>query len=397
MQLLKQVLKEIKPEKLKIKEAEELLKKINTAIKKSKIKAKAVFGGSYAKNTWLKKSDADIDIFVKFDMKYVHQDLSELLKKILKSFKTVRLHGSRDYFQIKNKLKFEIVPVLDIKKPSDAHNVTDFSPLHVAWVKKHKLNDEIRLTKKFFKANNVYGSESYIKGFSGHVVDILTIHYGGFLNLVKEITKWTPKTIIDPEKKQKNPLFTLNKSKIQGPLIVIDPVQPDRNAASIVSKEKYYQLIKACKEFLKNPSKKFFEEQKKDYTKIKGHLIVLQVTPLRGKKDVVGSKLLKVFKYLEKKLSEFEVVSSGWEWNKKAKFYFVLKKKKLFEEFVRQGPLLSFEKHVEKFKKIHKKTFIKNKRINALIKRKHLTPNSLIKDLIRDEYVKSRVSNIKIV
>ncbi|PIN81928.1 hypothetical protein COV11_00720, partial [Candidatus Woesearchaeota archaeon CG10_big_fil_rev_8_21_14_0_10_30_7] len=351
--------------------------------------------GSYSKHTWL-KSDSDVDIFVKFNLKYAHEDLSELLKKILSSFKIVRIHGSRDYFHIKNKLTFEIVPVLNIKKASQAHNVTDFSPLHVAWVKKSKLSDEIMIAKKFLKANKVYGAESYIMGFSGHVVDILTIHYGSFLKFVKNVANWKTQTIIDPEKKYKgkNPLFILNTSKIQGPLIVIDPVQPDRNAAAVVSGEKYFELIRACKAFIKSPSKTFFEEQKKELKK--GNLLILEITPLRGKRDVVGSKLLKIFNYFKKKLCEFELIDSDWGWNGKVKFYFVLKNQKLSNEFVRTGPLLEFKDHVENFKKIHKNTFIKNNRINATLKRKYSTLNLFVKNLLKKDYVLERVISIKI-
>ncbi len=51
----------------------------------------------------------------------------------------------------------------------------------------------------------------------------------------------------------------LNKSKIQSPLIVIDPVQAGRNAAAALSFEKYDLLRKKAKEFLKcwEISKKF--------------------------------------------------------------------------------------------------------------------------------------------
>jgi len=64
--ILKQVLEEIKPEKENVREVEGFLKKLNSEIKKHKIKAKATAGGSYAKDTWL-KGDYDVDIFVKFD------------------------------------------------------------------------------------------------------------------------------------------------------------------------------------------------------------------------------------------------------------------------------------------------------------------------------------------
>ena len=186
-QLLSEVINDIKPSKEYEKEilnkANSIINKINKSIKD----AKAVLGGSGAKGTWLKTFDADI--FVKFNynkFKDKSDKLSDNLEKFLKkNFKITRLHGSRDYFQIRGgKFTFEIVPILDIKKSEQAKNITDVSPLHSNFVLKHKkLIDEMRLTKQFFKAADAYGAESYIRGFSGYVCEILTAYYGSFLKL----------------------------------------------------------------------------------------------------------------------------------------------------------------------------------------------------------------------
>ena len=203
-ELLKEVLEGLKPDERKVrKEADITLKKLNSGLKKARIKAKAVTGGSVAKGTFL-KGDYDCDIFVKFDFrKYGDKDISKILGEVLKKyFKNVtRVHGSRDYYHIKDRqseFRYELVPVLDIKKTSDAVNVTDCSPLHVSWVNKFpKMKEEIMLTKAFMKAAKTYGAESYIKGYSGHVVDIITIYYGGFLNLLKAAAKWKHREVID--------------------------------------------------------------------------------------------------------------------------------------------------------------------------------------------------------
>src|SRR3989338_3799154 len=144
----------------------EIIKKINQGQKS----IKAILGGSGAKGTWLKSFDADI--FVLFDygkFKDKSSELSDVLERILrKRFKNIiRLHGSRDYFQIRQgNFTFEIVPILKIQKAEQAKNITDASPLHFKWVAKHKkLVNEMKLTKQFCKAQNVYGAESYIKGF----------------------------------------------------------------------------------------------------------------------------------------------------------------------------------------------------------------------------------------
>jgi len=401
--ILKQVLEEIKPEKENVREIEAFLKKLNSEIKKHKIKAKATAGGSYAKNTWL-KGDYDVDIFVKFDMKYKDEDLSKLLAKVLKKFKPEKIHGSRDYFWVKNMIKFEIVPVLDIKKAAQAENVTDFSPGNVKWVntKGKKYKDDIRLAKTFMKVNGVYGAESYIMGFSGHVVDILVIHYKGFLPMLRAAVKWKPKVIIDPTGKVgKKATMVLNKSKIHGPLIVIDPVQPERNAAAALNLKNFEYFMKCAKDFLKKPSKEFFEYKKFDdaYFKKKGHLMFIEVAVPKGKEDPVGAKLLKAYHFIRTKMKDFEPIEGGWSWDKqkKAIFGYVVKKKKLPETYEQVGPKVEFREGVKQFKKKYKKTKVKKGRVVTILKHKHRDLRKFLeKEVFSSEYLKDKVKKCKV-
>jgi len=406
MEFLEQIKENIKPEKETIKEINKVVKKINELLKKEKLKATCKKGGSIAKGTFL-KDDYDVDLFVIFDKKYKGKDISKLLGKALKKLKPEKVHGSRDYYQIKNDLLFEIVPVLKVKNYKEIENITDMSPLHIGYVNKKankKIKDDIRLAKLFCKAQGIYGAESYIRGFSGHILDILVIYYKGFINLLKAAKKWKDKTIIDPENHHDDVLFELNKSKTQGPLVIVDPVQPDRNAAAALGKKNFNIFKKKAKEFLKNPSENYFIKKKIDLKKLKerakkDYLIVLNIKAKKGKKDIVGSKLKKVFEYIEKSLknNDFKVLFSDWEWNKKqkAKFYFIIKKEKLSKEILHEGPPLDKKEHVSLFKKLYKKTTIKNKRLYAKVKRKYLKPEKLINDLKKEKYVKERVKEIK--
>ncbi len=413
MELLKKVLKEVKPNKEEEKEVKDkignFLKRINKGLKD----AKAELGGSGAKETWLSHAH-DADVFVGFNYnKYKDKSdqLSDILGKHLKKvFKKVsRLHGSRDYFQIKEKgFTFEIVPIIKIKKAEDAINITDVSPLHAAWVKKHKkFADDIRLTKQFCKAQGIYGAESYIKGFSGYICEILTIHYKGFFNLMKNASKWKEKVFIDVKKYYRNKkeiLDHLNLSKIYSPLIIIDPVQKDRNAAAAVSHEKYDEFICICKEFLAKTSKEFFEKKEVSVDELKKRagkdkLILIDVGALAGKEDVVGSKLLKSLEFVEKELvkKEFKLYEKGWKWDKskKALFWYIVDKKPLSEYVIKQGPPLALKKHVYNFKKQYKgKTFTKKGKILAKVKRDYKDASKLVKELIKDKYVKEKVKSI---
>lgn len=410
--MLGEVLEEIQPDKNYEKEIFERLNFIIKKINRNQKSANAVLGGSGAKGTWLKTFDADI--FVLFDygkFRDKSEKLPDILEKILKKkFRNVlRLHGSRDYFQIKQgSFTFEIVPILKIKKAEQAKNITDVSPLHSKWVNKHKrLVNEIKLTKQFCQAQNAYGAESYIRGFSGYVCEILAIYYGSFLNLIRNAAKWQDKVVVDVQKyyKGKDIFKIVNTSKLVSPLIVIDPVQKDRNAAAALSAEKFKLFKNSSKEFLRNPSKEFFV--KKDLKSIflaekaqNNKLIIIKAMPLSGKIDIVGAKLLKTYEFLKSELNKhgFKIIKTGWEWGKNsdASFYFIFDKKLLPKTIKVEGPPVKIGQHAANFKKTHKRTFVKNGIIYSERKRKFLAPEELFKEIFKCRFVRERCKSINL-
>lgn len=382
----------------------QMLEKVNSQIKKHNIKATAEIGGSLAKGTNLAR-DYDVDIFIKFDLSYEDQDLSKLLAKILKPIKPTLVHGSRDYFQKQaGKINFEFIPVLFIQGANQALNITDCSPLHTTWfVKKgKKVRDDVRLAKMFCKAAGVYGAESYIRGFSGHTMDILVVHYGGFEQLLKASLKWKEKIVVDPERAHNgNALKILNRSKIEGPLIVIDPVDPYRNAASNVGREKFHKFIEHSRRFLNNPSEEFFEIKKLDVNQLKKKFPVfleVKVITKKAKVDVAGSRILKVFETLQEELEEYSIIESGWYFDKESKgmLWFGVSHDKRKSEVTISGPPLSAKKHVANFKKKHKKTFTKSGRIYTTQRRRLLSIDKVALQILKKPYLKQRMKSCSV-
>ena len=209
--ILQDVLEKAEPPKENLELIEsslkEFLEKFEKNLKKLKIKAEIFIGGSYAKNTMIRKDNYDIDIFVRFKE---GKDISKLTKKALKDFGAKIVHGSRDYFQvtITKDIFFEIIPVVKIESPKEAENITDLSYSHVRYIKRkiktRKFLDEVKLAKVFCYANDCYGAESYINGFSGYALELLVYHYGGFLKFIKAMSKVGDKLVIDTEKHYKN-------------------------------------------------------------------------------------------------------------------------------------------------------------------------------------------------
>ncbi len=387
-----------------------VIQKINITLKKKKIRAQAVVGGSIAKGTFL-KDDHDCDVFVGFEKKtYSGKDISRILEPILKdAFKRVRLlHGSRDYFSFsENEINYEIVPVLAIRDPADAENITDCSPLHVAWVRKHKrFRDDIRLAKAFCKASRLYGAESYIKGFSGHVLDILTIHYSGFVKLLEASLEWKAPQVIDTENHHKGrALEVLNTAKVQSPLIVIDPIEPMRNAAASLSQQKFDVFMKLAEAFLDDPKLSYFKKKEVTLAQVRKRaddkkLIIIDITAKTGKPDVVGSKLLKAVDYIGQKLADggFLIHDLDWVWNKKrsAWTYIITDHGRIASDYTRPGPPLSEKEHVAEFRKKNRNTFIAGNRIFATIRRKYTLPEQLLRVAIKDAYLKDKVARIRV-
>lgn len=384
----------------------EIKNKLEVAAQDRDLSVDIVPGGSTAKGTFL-KGDYDVDLFVRF--KDADIDLSNTLELLITELDIVfeRIHGSRDYFSFTyNNFFFELVPVKYIEDKSNADNITDMSPLHVLWVENHLskyLQEDIRLAKQFCKAAGVYGAESYINGFSGHVLDILVIHYGGFNQLLNEASKWSEVAVVDTDHKHEDVFTSLNQSKLVSPLVVIDPVDPQRNAAAAVSNEKYEAFISAAKEFVKSPSEDFFEIKPFDISKVvKGDdrdLFVIKVIPQVGKKDVVATKVLKIFEFLQRHLllHDFEVHDTGWHYNPDgATLYFVIDKKDLEPTMVRQGPPLNNEVGVKRFREVHHDAYEKDGRLYAYVKREFTNAEKCLNHLLNQDFVKERSKETKI-
>jgi tRNA CCA-adding enzyme len=389
-EILKEVLNKVNPPKEEFDSIDKFVKdfknKIEEKLKSAKINAEVFVGGSFAKKTLIKKGLYDIDVFVRFDKKYLGKDISKLLEKIIKGNKfgkISRIHGSRDYFKIEPENKnffIEVIPVLKINNPKEADNVTDLSYFHVNYIRK-KLKTEkklggARIAKAFCHANKCYGAESYINGFSGYALELLIDYYGDFMSFVKGISKVKDKEIIDADKLYKNKYditINMNSAKMSSPIVLIDPTFRERNALAALSKETFRNFQETCKKFLKSPSIEMFETEKINLEKIKNkaqknkyEFILLGAETDKQEGDIAGSKLVKFFKHLSDEIEKFyEIKEKGFEYNggKTAEFFFVVKKK---NEIILSGPEIKDKKeNIKKFRQRHKNIFEKKGRLFA--------------------------------
>jgi len=368
--VLKEELGVISLSREEVLELEKVAKGFIASLKVQRIKA--YVGGSLAKGTMVNRvGKQDIDIFVVFDYSEDILGLEKILGKIKLPGELKKVHGSRDYFQIIcEEVILEVIPVVKNKDPELAENVTDVSLSHVKYVggvvkKNPVIADEIKLAKAFCQANRCYGAESYVKGFSGYSLEVLVIHFGGFVKFLKGISK---SRVIDPLKYfkgERDILNELNASKLIGPIVLVDPTYKYRNVCAGLGSETFEKFLKVKDEFVKNPSLDYFKRKAIDVVELKklgGTFVEIDLKTDRQEGDIAGTKMKKLLDFFARELGrkqqkvlrkEFDYVGS-----QTAKGYLVVAEK---PEIELRGPPEGLDDVIKAFVKAKGKNVVKKK------------------------------------
>ncbi len=412
--LLNSVLRKIKPKKEQI---EALFKESDRIINFLKDKGyDARLMGSLAKGTIL-ADNKEVDIFVFFEESVNKEHFAEFSKKIGKEL-AKKFEGSYElayaehpYVKVKiGEITFDIVPAYRVSSAEHIKSAVDRTPFHVNYVKRKLKNvDDVLLLKKFLKSLGIYGAEAKIQGFSGYLCELLIICYGSFLNLIKHAANWKPGVFIDIENYYGNLTNDLRKKFENAPLIVIDPVDKNRNVAAAVSERSFNRFVKAAKLFLKKPSEKFFfpeaEVNLLDIEKLlKNRKYVFLIF---RRPDVVddilwpqlrksANAIAKLIQSIEK---DFKIIKHDVWANNVCIIFFELNTLKLPKERKHYGPpLTSSMQNRDRFIKKYEassiavlKPWVENNRWIVLVKRKYAS----IEDLLKKELACSYETLIK--
>ena len=397
----KQVLEKITPNKEYRKKLsqiiEDLQNKIEKEIRKRKLPVKVELVGSMAKDTFL-KDNLDIDFFLCFPTTYSKKDIA---KNALEIGRTLLTDAEESYAEhpylrgVFRGYKTEIVPCYQIEKASQKLSAVDRTPLHTKYVKEN-LSDsqkaDVRLFKQFLRGIGCYGAEAEIEGFSGYLCEILVIKYASFNNLIKNAQNW--------KVGEKLALKDGAHQSFNTPLTFIDPVDPERNVASALSKDKFDLFVKACKEYQKNPSIKFFfpnPVRPWPLNKIKKEIQKMYFVGISfAKPDIIDENLYPQIR---------KTVRSVWDSCKRYDFniydvtfslndglvYIIIKtdKKPLSKTMVHMGPPTTLEKNSKEFlnkwkndDRVVKGPYQKDERYYVEIKREYTD----IKDFLSSEF-----------
>jgi tRNA nucleotidyltransferase (CCA-adding enzyme) len=223
--------------------------------------------GSVAKGTQA-RGDNDVDVFILFPKSgFSRADLETLGLKIAKAGVTPGAKWETRYAEhpyLKTEvdgIEVEIVPAFKAASAAEGASAADRSPFHTEYVLKHlppERRDDVRLLKRFLKRLSVYGAEVKVEGFSGYLCELLAIHAGSAEKLLREAAGWN-EPAIDTARHYASPAQA--RQRFPGaPLVVVDPVDKNRNVAAAVSLTSLSKFILASRAFLANPGEEFFFE-----------------------------------------------------------------------------------------------------------------------------------------
>jgi tRNA nucleotidyltransferase (CCA-adding enzyme) len=252
-------------------------KRIENYFRERGIEAEVTLQGSVAHDTWL-RGDRDIDVFVLFPketpVEVLRSEYFKLLVEALKSIGRIELrYAEHPYVRLYvDDVEADIVPAYKLDSPDEIKTAVDRTPFHTRYVNSHldpRLRDHVRLLKRFMKSIGVYGAEIKVRGFSGYVVELLVITYGGFREVLEAASKWKPPVYVNTLGLDvggfRELIRRLRRRYPDSVIYVPDPVDPGRNAAANVSMKSLAIFSLASRCYLSNPSKSFFSIEVTSY------------------------------------------------------------------------------------------------------------------------------------
>ncbi|MFA5763780.1 MAG: CCA tRNA nucleotidyltransferase [archaeon] len=409
-QIYLKVLNKITPTKQDLNEELELFKQIEKKILATEgSHSHLEWCGSSARNTHL-KGDRDLDLFVMFDKELSEKELEieglKLGKIVFRGHTWEKAYSQHPYIRgVINGFDVEIIPGYIVKKGSEKKSAVDRTPFHNKYLLARmdtKQKQEVRLLKQFLKGIDAYGADLKNCALPGYGVELLILKYETFENTLINITKW---------KSGQKIKFNTKKSKpFEEPLILIDPVDENRNVASALSQKQFDKMIFASELFLAKPNIKFFFKQKSktwDKSKIKNmldkkELIAIKTTfPKNILSDLVWGQLRRMLKKISRDLIQKDFVVLREElWSNEEDVWFIFELETLTLQKAKKivGPNVEDKENTEKFlenkKKILSGPRIENGRIVVEIERSIVDAKKILANFI-EEYKKKETKAMK--
>jgi len=370
--------------------ANQVFSLVNKEAEKQKSVVSVHFGGSYAKETWTPEK-IDIDIFVKFKKSTSENNFEKIGKKIgfdsLKKFKPYVRYSEHPFVEADiDGVGVNVVPCYDIRK-GEWKSAADRSTFHTEFMSQRltgSMKDDIRILKCFLKINGMYGAEIAKQGFSGYVCEVLVYYLGSFENVLKRISKL-----------KNNEMIGESPRKFDSPLVIIDPIDRNRNLGAAISIQNVTNFILIARNFLKKNSISYFKEKSNNKIPVElaKNTLVVSFKYKKRSEDIIYGQIKRATSSLESQMLKegFNVLRSDAvaydETN--ASLLFLLESLSISKNEIRTGPNVFSADFSTKF--IHtnsKKSKLmwtdKEGKLLSLQTRRYENAKSYLNDLIKN-------------
>jgi len=242
--------------------SQSIQRKVEEILARSQIQATVSLQGSFARDTWV-SGETDLDIFARFSPTMEREDWVEKvlpnIRKGLSPYRAIERYAEHPFLEFHvEDVRVNIVPCYDVK-PGEWKSATDRTPYHTEFMQKHltpELRLEARFLRKFAKGIGTYGAEIKVGGFSGMLVDTLVVYHHSFIETIRHASSWAKGTLLEIGKPE-----GIASPKDRDPnvdLVVIDPVDRNRNLAAALRPDKLWSFVAAGRQFLRNPGLWYF-------------------------------------------------------------------------------------------------------------------------------------------
>jgi tRNA nucleotidyltransferase (CCA-adding enzyme) len=337
-------------------------------IAENQLDARVVLTGSMAKDTW-NSGDNNIDLFIIFSHSYTERQLKKYGLKLGKLSEYEIAYAEHPYVRnVMEGYEIDVVPAFQFRE--GIRSSVDRTPLHTIYVQDHLTDkDQVRLLKQFTRSIGVYGSDLKVEGLSGYLCELLVIQFTTFRNVLEAVSQWKRGQVLfleDPPSK-----------KFHDPLVFIDPIDPERNVAAVVSLENFSKFIYHAREYLKSPDRAYFFKEPEKYGRIDGTQLYRIDFDIDLIEDNLFPQLRKTRDFLEKMLEThgFRVFNSGVYHSGIVLELSVFELPPLKKHL---GPPITEREHCEKFLEKHSLKGFHQDRVYTITERKYPTAHDLL-------------------
>ena len=377
--------------------ANQVFSLVSNEAEKQKSVVSVHFGGSYAKETWT-RGKIDIDIFVKFKKTTTEKNFEKIGRKIgfdsLKKFNPYVRYSEHPFVEANiDDVGVNVVPCYDVKK-GEWKSAADRSTFHTEFMSEKLtglMKDDIRVLKCFLEKNSMYGAEIAKQGFSGYVCEVLVYYLGSFEKVLKKIAKL-----------QNNEMIGESPRKFESPMVLIDPIDRNRNLGAAISIENVTNFILIARNFLKKNSVSYFKEKSKlsvpkEFAK---NMLVINFKYKKRSDDIIYGQIKRAANSIESQMNKegFNVLrndSLAYDENN-ASLIFLLESIIISKNEIRTGPEVFSSEFSSKFININsKKSKLmwtdKYGKLQSLQTRRYENAKSFLNDLIKNHIGESGI------